>query len=78
MSGTVSGGKKAAAKNLSNDPDFYKRIGKIGGANSNTGGFAAKQWCTCTEIVLKHYKAQCAGKKGGKNRWTTKKPSNSK
>ena len=31
MAGTREGGKKAAAKNLANDPDFYKRIGAKGG-----------------------------------------------
>lgn len=30
MSGTVSGAKKARDKNLLNDPDFYKKIGKLG------------------------------------------------
>ena len=41
MAGTRAGGLKAAAKNLANDPDFYKKIGARGGKNSNTGGFAA-------------------------------------
>lgn len=41
MSGTAAGGKKAAAANLKNDPDFYKRIGSAGGKASNNGGFAA-------------------------------------
>lgn len=41
MPGTVAGGKKAAAKNLANDPNFYARIGRIGGSNGRTGGFAA-------------------------------------
>lgn len=39
MSGTVSGGKKTAIKNLARDPDFYKKIGAIGGKRGNTGGF---------------------------------------
>ena len=39
MAGTIEGGKKAAQRNLENDPDFYKRIGSKGGANSGTGGF---------------------------------------
>ena len=41
MAGTVAGGKKAAAKNLQNNPNFYREIGRIGGRNGNTGGFAA-------------------------------------
>lgn len=55
MSGTVSGGKKAAAKNLARDPDFYKKIGAIGGKNGTTGGFAANR-----EL------ARIAGAKGGR------------
>lgn len=41
MAGTPEGGRKGAAKNLANDPDFYKKIGKKGGQNGTTGGFAA-------------------------------------
>lgn len=55
MSGTVSGGKKAAAKSLARDPDFYKKIGAIGGRNGTTGGFAANR-----EL------ARIAGQKGGR------------
>lgn len=54
MAGTKAGGQKAAAKNLANDPDFYKRIGSKGGRNGNTGGFAANR-----EL------ARVAGKIGG-------------
>ena len=54
MAGTVEGGRKTAMKNLANDPDFYRRIGKIGGQNGHTGGFAANP-----EL------ARIAGKKGG-------------
>lgn len=54
MAGTVAGGKKAAAKNLANDPNFYRRIGAIGGKRGTTGGFAANR-----EL------ARIAGKKGG-------------
>ena len=39
MSGTVAGGRKTAQRNLENDPDFYKRIGSVGGTKSGTGGF---------------------------------------
>lgn len=41
MAGTRLGGQKAAEKNLLNDPDFYKKIGKIGGSNGTTGGFGS-------------------------------------
>ena len=55
MAGTLEGGKKAAAKNLARDPNFYKRIGKIGGTNGTTGGFAANPAL-----------ARIAGAKGGR------------
>lgn len=55
MAGTKIGGQKAAARNLANDPDFYRRIGSIGGKNSTTGGFAANR-----EL------ARIAGAKGGR------------
>lgn len=55
MAGTKIGGIKAAQKNLANDPNFYRRIGAIGGKNGTTGGFAANR-----EL------ARIAGAKGGK------------
>jgi len=39
MAGTIEGGRKAAQRNLENDPEFYKRIGSIGGTKSGEGGF---------------------------------------
>lgn len=42
MSGTVKGGQLAAKKNKEkHGPDFYARIGRIGGKRGRTGGFAA-------------------------------------
>lgn len=56
MSGTPAGGQKAAQTNLKkHDKDFYKRIGKKGGQNGHTGGFASNP-----EL------AKIAGRKGGK------------
>ena len=55
MPGTKEGGRKAAAKNLQRDPDFYAKIGRKGGANGHTGGFAANP-----EL------ARIAGAKGGR------------
>lgn len=54
MAGTKLGGKLAAQKNLQRDPNFYAKIGKIGGQRSRTGGFAANP-----EL------ARIAGRKGG-------------
>lgn len=43
MAGNKTGGAKAAAKNLARDPDFYRRIGRIGGTKSKNGGFASTE-----------------------------------
>lgn len=32
MAGTKEGGLKAAATNLARDPDFYRKIGSLGGS----------------------------------------------
>lgn len=42
MSGTVSGGRKAAATNLARNPNFYRDIGRKGGSISRGGGFAGR------------------------------------
>lgn len=56
MSGTRPGGLKAAKTNKDRyGGDFYKKIGKVGGRKSTTGGFAANP-----EL------ARIAGRKGGK------------
>ena len=41
MAGTLAGGRKAAQKNLERDPDFYRKIGAVGGSRPTTGGFKA-------------------------------------
>lgn len=64
MAGTIAGGKKAAAKNLAKDPNFYAKIGAKGGRNGRTGGFAANP-----EL------ARIAGAKGGRISRRTKKVS---
>lgn len=65
MAGTKLGGLKAAKKNLENDPNFYRRIGAIGGRNGTTGGFAADVDCNCSRYPYAHFKRNCAGAKGG-------------
>ncbi len=56
MSGTLEGGRKAAATNKAKyGKEFYANIGRKGGRNGNTGGFAANP-----EL------AKIAGAKGGK------------
>ncbi len=56
MVGTKVGGLKAAATNLErHGKDFYREIGRKGGKNGHTGGFAANPAL-----------ARIAGAKGGK------------
>ncbi len=56
MSGTKAGGLKAKATNLKlHGQDFYQRIGKKGGQNGHTGGFASNPAL-----------ARVAGGKGGR------------
>lgn len=67
MSGTVVGGKNAAKTNKERyGQDFYREIGAKGGRLGRTGGFAARTYCDCTVIFEPHFKARCAGVKGGK------------
>lgn len=56
MAGTKIGGMKAAATNKKRyGKGFYAKIGRIGGENGHTGGFAANR-----EL------ARIAGAKGGR------------
>lgn len=55
MAGNKIGGMKAAKKNLARDPDFYKRIGSIGGSRSHECGFWSNRKLAST-----------AGVRGGK------------
>jgi hypothetical protein len=65
MAGTTAGGLAAAKTNLKNDPDFYKRIGAIGGTKSRNGGYATVLLCDCEYMESLHKKAVCSGYKGG-------------
>lgn len=56
MAGTKEGGRKASITNkLKHGEDFYQRIGRKGGRNGHTGGFASNP-----EL------ARIAGAKGGR------------
>lgn len=60
MSGTVEGGRKAAATNKAKyGEDFYREMGRLGGMVSSTGGFAT------LDENGEHTLAKIAGAKGG-------------
>lgn len=64
MAGTIEGGRKAAATNKKKyGKEFYSNIGRKGGKNGHTGGFAhegvGKDGLTGPE------RAKLAGQKGG-------------
>ena len=64
MSGTVSGGKKTAQKNIElHGKDFYKEIGRKGGKRSTTGGFASQK--VGKDGLTGLERARLAGSKGG-------------
>ena len=64
MAGTKIGGQKAAATNKAkHGPDFYARIGRMGGAKSGNGGFASEK--IGRDGLTGAERAKVAGKKGG-------------
>lgn len=65
MAGTKAGGKKAAAKNLKKDPNFYANIGRKGGSVKGTkGGFASN--VVGDDGLTGLERARIAGAKGGR------------
>ncbi len=71
MAGNSIGGIKARDKNLAKDPDFYKKIGTIGGRNGTTGGFASEE--VGKDGLTGHERSMIAGARGGKISRRTKK-----
>lgn len=64
MSGTKTGGQKAAATNKKKyGPDFYARIGFKGGSNGHNGGFASGT--VGRDGLTGPERAKRAGAKGG-------------
>ena len=64
MTGTKSGGKKAAAKNKElYGPDFYERIGSKGGKKGRDGGFGSEK--VGKDGLTGFERASIAGKLGG-------------
>lgn len=64
MPGTKAGGIKAASKiRKKYGRDFYAEIGRKGGSNGNTGGFAAET--VGKDGLTGPQRAAIAGRKGG-------------
>lgn len=65
MSGTIEGGKKAKKTNMKlYGKDFYRNIGRKGGTNGNTGGFASNK--VGKDGLTGRERAAVAGAKGGR------------
>ena len=65
MAGSSDGGKKAAAKNLAKNPNFYRDIGRKGGSVKGTaGGFASNS--VDDNGLTGRQRARIAGAKGGR------------
>ena len=64
MAGTKRGGEKAALRNRErHGADFYVRIGKLGGRQSRTGGFASNK--VGSDGLTGRERAKHAGALGG-------------
>lgn len=63
IAGTKSGGVQAAITNKQRDPDFYRKIGSVGGKRSNNGGFGSKK--VGADGLTGLERARMAGKIGG-------------
>lgn len=71
MAGTIEGGKKAATTNQTKyGPDFYARIGSIGGRKGKTGGFASDK--VGADGLTGRERARKAGYLGGRKSRRTK------
>jgi general stress protein YciG len=65
VSGTPAGGRAAYETNIRiQGPDFYKRIGALGGARSVNGGFDSKT--VGKDGLTGKERARTAGAKGGR------------
>lgn len=65
MAGTKAGGKKAAKTNRKKyGAEFYRNIGRMGGKNGHTGGFASEK--VGKDGLTGWQRASVAGIKGGK------------
>jgi general stress protein YciG len=74
MSGTKEGGKKTAATNKERyGEDYYIRMGRKGGQNGHTGGFASNRELARIAGAKGGKKSRRTGVKNGQGHGTTKK-----
>jgi len=72
MAGTKTGGKSAATTNKTKyGPDFYAKIGAMGGKKGRTGGFASA--VIGADGLTGQQRAAIAGARGGRISRRTKK-----
>ena len=72
MAGTKKGGKAAAKRNVEKyGPDFYARIGAMGGRRGRTGGFASN--VVGADGLTGRERARISGARGGRISRRTKK-----
>lgn len=77
MAGTPNGGKLAAKKNKAKyGPDFYARIGAMGGKKGRDGGFASTR--VGEDGLTGRQRAAIAGATGGRISRRTKKTNEAK
>ena len=67
MSGTKEGGSKVRDTHLSKDPDYYRKIGAIGGKARVAKGFGSKK--VGSDGLTGKQRARVAGKRGGEVTW---------
>lgn len=64
MSGTKAGGLKAAKTNIEkHGEDFYSKIGRKGGSNGHSGGFASDK--VGADGLTGRKRSRIAGRRGG-------------
>lgn len=69
MAGTVSGGKRARDTNLKNDPQFYQKLGHLGGLKTGVKkGFAANRELASRAGALGGRKSTRLGVKNGQGK----------
>lgn len=67
MSGTKTGGQRARDYHLERDPDYYRKLGKLGGVARVPKGFGSDK--VGKDGLTGKQRARVAGKRGGIEVW---------